>query len=206
MAITLNPATKVFSVLQSDLSFVSGTLWDFDTDVQRKAMWDLLSSEPYIWMDEAFIHNTEVTDAGVTYARTLEMINGYSITLEDTGSAYTANFVGSNNNFFDIENSILNPTPLVTIQSNNSAGLQTVVSGSGVTPGDVTDIKNAIFDEIMENSESFADQTRLIRADAAGSIRKAGDVHRVRNAADDKDRITATATAADRDVTATDGT
>lgn len=132
MAITLNPATKVFSVSQADLDFISGTLYRFDTNVQRKAMWDLLSSEDYIWMPVAFQHNTEVTVAGVTYARTLEMINGYSITLEDTGSAYSVSFEGSNTNFFDIENGILNPTPLVTVQSNNSAGLQTVISGSGL--------------------------------------------------------------------------
>ena len=43
------------------------------------------------------------------------------------------NFVGSNNNFFDIENGILNPTSLVTVESNNSAGLQTVISGSGLS-------------------------------------------------------------------------
>ena len=131
MALTLDPATKTFTVPQSDLSFVSGTLWDFDTNVQRKAMMALLASEDYIWMEDAFVHNTEVTVAGVTYARTLEMVNGFSITLENTGSAYTGNFVGSNNNFFDIENGILNPTPLVTVQSNNSAGLQTVDTGGG---------------------------------------------------------------------------
>lgn len=132
MAIMLDPATKVFTIPQSDLSFVSGTLYSFDTNVQRQAMMALLASEPYAWMEDAFVHNTEVTVAGVTYARTLEMINGYSITLENTGSAYSVNFEGSNNNFFDIENSILNPTPLVTVQSNNSAGLQTVISGSGL--------------------------------------------------------------------------
>ena len=133
MALSLNPATRVFTVLQADLTFVSGTLYSLDTNQLRKDMWDLLSSEPYIWMPPAFIHNTEVTVAGVTYARTLELINSYSITLENTGSAYTVNFVGSNNNFFDIENGILNPTSLVTVQSNNSAGLQTVISGSGLS-------------------------------------------------------------------------
>ena len=62
-----------------------------------------------------------------------------------------------------------------------------------------------IFDNIMENGESFAEQIRLIRANAAGSIRVSGAEHRVRDAADSKDRITANATETDRDVTATDG-
>jgi len=80
-----------------------------------------------------------------------------------------------------------------------------VVTGSGVTQQDKDDIETQIFDHLMENSETFAEQVRLMRAEAAGSIRKLGDVHRVRDAADTKDRIVATATATDRDVTAVDG-
>lgn len=82
----------------------------------------------------------------------------------------------------------------------------TVAVGSGVTQQDKDDIEAQIFAHLMENFETFADQTRIIRAEAAGSIRKTGDVHRIRDAADTKDRITATATEADRDVTAVDGT
>jgi len=130
MALTLDPATKVISVPQADLTFDSGTLWILDTNQFRKDVWDLLSSEAYIWMPIAFTHNTEVIVAGETYARTLEFINGYSITLENTGSAYSVSFEGSNNNAFDIENGILNPTPLVTVLSNNSAGLITSASAS----------------------------------------------------------------------------
>ena len=120
-------------------------------------------------MEVAFIHNTEVTVAGVTYARTLEMINGYSITLEDTGSAYTANFVGSNSNFFDIENSILNPTPLVTVQSNNSAGLQTVVSGSALLPGEATQLKELHTRLGLEQGNPITDTT-------AGIDSQSGDI------------------------------
>jgi hypothetical protein len=86
MAISLDPATKVFSIPQADLTFVSGTLYTLDSDQYRKDCFDLLASENYIWMDDAFIHNTEVTVAGVTYARTLEYINSYSHTFENTVS------------------------------------------------------------------------------------------------------------------------
>lgn len=123
MAITLDPATRVFSIPQADLTFVSGTLYTLDSDAYRKECFDLLASEPYIWMPAAFVHNTEVTVAGVTYARTLEYINNYSHTFENTGSAYTVRIEGSNNNIFDVENGILNPTPLVTVIATNSAGL-----------------------------------------------------------------------------------
>lgn len=206
MALTLNPATRLISIPQADLTFISGTLYTLDSNQFRKDVWDLLSSEAYIWLPPAFTHNTEVTVAGITYARTLEFINGFQIQFEDTGSAYTVRIEGSNNNIFDVENGILVPTSLVTVIPTNSAGLQTVTSGSGVTAQDKIDIRNEIMTFVMENGESFAEQIRLMRAEAAGSVRKTGNVHRFRDAADSKDRITATATADDRDVTATDGT
>ena len=86
MAISLDPATRLISVPQADLTFVSGTLYSMDTDQFRKDVMALLASEPYIWMPDAYIHNTEVTVAGTTFARTLEFINSYSIQFENTGS------------------------------------------------------------------------------------------------------------------------
>jgi hypothetical protein len=68
------------------------------------------------------------------------------------------------------------------------------------------DIINRLFLYILENGETYAETMRLIRADAAGSIVKTGDVHELRNAANTKTRITATADETGRDVTATDGT
>jgi hypothetical protein len=129
MALTLDPATRLISVPQSDLTFVSGALYELDTDQFRKDVFDLLSSENYIWMPDAFSHNGEVTVAGTTFARTLEFINSYSVQFENTGSAYSVRLVGSNNNIFDVENGILTPTPLVTVISTNSAGLITVATG-----------------------------------------------------------------------------
>lgn len=123
MALTIDPATKQFLVLQSDLSFVSGTFYTLDTDAVRTEAYQLLASENYIWMEDCYDHNAEYTILGVTYARKVEIINGYTIKLEDTGSAYTVSFVGSNNNMFDIETGILVPTALVTVVGNNSAGL-----------------------------------------------------------------------------------
>jgi len=133
--LTLDPATRVISVPQSYLTFVSGTLYTLDSDQFRKDVFDLLASENYMWMPDAFNHNTEVTVGGVTYARTIEFINSYSITFENTGSAYTIRIEGSNNNIFDIENGILNPTPLVTVISTNSAGLIAVATGGGTSSG-----------------------------------------------------------------------
>jgi hypothetical protein len=175
MALSIDPATKVISVPQADLTFVSGALYTLDSDQFRRDVMALLASENYIWMDDAFSHNTEVTVAGVTYARFIEFINGYSITFENTGAAYSVRIEGSNNNIFDVENGILNPTPLVTVISTNSAGLQTVVSGSGVTQQDKDDIENQIFSRVVESTFTFEQVLRLLGAIAAGDITQQGD-------------------------------
>ena len=156
MALTLNPATKVFTIAQADLTFVSGTLYNFDTNQFRKDAFDLLASESYIWMADAYDHNQEYTVLGVTYFRKVEWINGFSIQFEDTGSAYSVNYLGSNNNLFDIENGILIPTPLVTTIGTNSAGNQTILSGSGLDAAQDAkltsiDTRTAYHDKVINN-------------------------------------------------------
>jgi hypothetical protein len=123
MALSINPSTKLISVPQSYLTFIGGTLYVLNSNQFRKDVMAILASEEYVWMVDAFLHNTEVTVAGTTFARTLEFINGYSIQFEFTGSQYSVRIEGSNNNIFDVANGILVPTSLVTVISTNSAGL-----------------------------------------------------------------------------------
>jgi molybdopterin biosynthesis enzyme MoaB len=89
--------------------------------------------------------------------------------------------------------------------NNTSAAGVLVTGGSGVTAGDIVDIKNAIFNEIMEGAESFAEQIRLIRAEAAGTITRSGTTHQIKSADGVTDRITATADETGRTVTAVNG-
>ncbi len=63
-------------------------------------------------------HNTEVTILGTTFARVIEIINGYTLEFED--GAYTVKLVGSNNNLFDSAVLVRNQVQVV---STNSAGL-----------------------------------------------------------------------------------
>jgi len=152
MALTLDPATKIFTILQADLTFVSGALYELDTDQFRKDAMDLLASEAYIWMEDCYTHNTEVTVAGTTFARTIEWINGYSITFENL--VYSVRLVGSNNNLFDVENGILNPSGNVTVISGNSGGL---ISADQI-PGQV-------WEELAANhttTGSFGDKIRFM--------------------------------------------
>ena len=156
MALSLDPATKVISVPQGDLTLVIGTLYSMDTDEFRKNVMSLLASENYIWMPDAYTHNTEVTVAGVTYARTLEFINGYSVQFTPN-SQWSVRLEGSNNNIFDVENGILVQNQVQVIPT-NSAGLQIVSTGSGVTEQDKLDIADRVWDEDITghtNTDSF---------------------------------------------------
>jgi hypothetical protein len=118
MALSIDPATKVISVPQADLTPVSGTLYTLDTDQFRLDVLALLDDEDYIWMPTAYTHNTEVTVAGVTYARTIEFINGYSIEFED--GQYTVRLEGSNNNIFSVQDGILVQNQVQVIPTNST--------------------------------------------------------------------------------------
>jgi hypothetical protein len=132
MAITVDYQTKVISVPQADLTHVSGTLYELDTDAFRLTLADLQDDEEGMPFPTMFQHNTEVTVAGTTYARTIEIINGYSIEFED--GQYTVKLVGSNNNIFDVQNGILVQNQVQVIPTNSAGLITTTVPAVGLTP------------------------------------------------------------------------
>lgn len=132
MAFSYDYATLTITVPQADLTLITGTLYELDTNVFRLTVADEQDSERGMPFPVAIRHNTEVTVAGTTFARTIEMINGWSLTFEDLAN-YTVRLAGSNNNLFDIENGILNQNQVQVI-AQNSAGLQTVDVGGTVAP------------------------------------------------------------------------
>ena len=192
MAMSVDWPNKLITVNQSDLTFVGGTLYEMNTETQfRQPLMALADdAQGMAWL-YPLRHNTEVTVAGTTFARTIELINGYSWQLlPDT--AWSCRLSGSNNNLFDVENGILTQNSVQVI-AQNSAGLQTVTSGSGVLPQDVTDIKNAIYDEAMENGMDFRDFMMVIAAAMAGKTSGMDTANGIfRNMADDKNRISVT--------------
>ena len=118
---------------------------------------DIQDSEEGMWADTMFVHNTEVTVAGTTFARTIEIINGYSVVFE--AGVYSVRLAGSNNNIFDVESGILVQNTVQVI-AQNSAGL-IVTSAGGTVPSqqeirDAMDItstggKDAIDDKLDNN-------------------------------------------------------
>lgn len=146
MAVTINHNTKVIYVPRSFLTFVSGTLYELDVNDLRLALKDLEDDEAGITLDDTHNHFTEVTLSGVTFSRTFEIINGYQVEFED--GQYTVRCIGANHNLADVK--VPNQVSLLV---GNSAGLVTVVSGSGVTQQDKDDIVNGVWS--MDSNENF---------------------------------------------------
>jgi len=128
MAITINWLTKVITIPQADLTPLGGGRYRLDVNAFRLELKDIEDSEDGMAFEVAHRHATEATLSGVTYARQVEIINGYTVTFESTGSPYQVECVGANHNIADVKN--VNDVSLII---GNSAGLISVTSGSGLS-------------------------------------------------------------------------
>lgn len=116
MAISINWATKVIYVPQADLTPLGGSLYELNIDNFRLILKNLEDDELGMPFLRTHNHNTEVAIAGVTLARVVELINGYTVTFED--GQYAVNLVGANSNVADVTN-----VNQVSVRPQNSAGL-----------------------------------------------------------------------------------
>jgi len=132
MSVSVDWGTKVISIPQSYLTPKGGSVYEMDVDTFRLDLKSLETSEEGMIFPDTHKHNTEVVLGGITYARFIEIINGYTVTFED--GQYIVNLVGANNNILDVAN--LNQ---VSIRPSNSAGLITVATAQqGKQPLDGT--------------------------------------------------------------------
>ena len=195
MAITIAWGTKVISVPQADLiAPISGNIYTLDLEAFRLALRALEASEEGMPFDVTHNHNSPVTVGGVTLAQVVELINGYTVTFED--GMYAVDIVGGNNNIADNVN-----VNQVGVRTNNTAGL--VVSGSGVTATDKTDIRDAVWAAALEGSVTATELLRVIVAFAAGKTvitpGAPGEARVVfRDLADTRDRIDADVVGSER--------
>src|SRR3990167_8753976 len=119
MAITINWSTKVISVPKADLTLISSSpieIRELNINTFRLTLKDLeddVEGMPYLTTHN---HNTTLAVGGVTLARVVEIINGYTVTFEN--GSYAVNLVGANSNIGDVLN--LNS---VSVRAANSAGL-----------------------------------------------------------------------------------
>jgi hypothetical protein len=128
MAITIDWSTRVISVPKADMTLIQASpeIRELDLDVFRLTLKDIEDSDDGMVNPDTHKHSTETTLGGITYARVIEIINGYTVTFED--GQYAVNLVGANSNVGDVVN--LNQ---VSVRSANSAGLIVVTSGSGLS-------------------------------------------------------------------------
>jgi len=119
MAISIDWGTKVISVPKADLTLVQTTpteIREMNLNWFRLKLKDLEDSEDGMAFLDTHRHFTEVELGGITYARVIEIINGYTVTFED--GQYAVNLVGANSNVGDVVN-----VNQVSIRSANAAGL-----------------------------------------------------------------------------------
>ena len=137
MAYSIAWSSKVITIPKADTVLVSSspdvrsldvtTLWQTLIDIQ-----DGEEGIPYL----DIVKNTPpLTVAGVTLARVVEIINGYTITFENL--QYAVNIIGGNSNLADKVNK-----NQVSVNTGNSAGFVSVTSGSGLSAEQATQLAN----------------------------------------------------------------
>ena len=159
MAITVNWATKVINVPKADMTLIQASpteIRELDIDVFRLRLKELEAEIDVTNLGgmaelDTHSHNPPVTVGGVTLARVVEIINGYTVTFED--GQYAVNLVGANSNIADVTN-----VNQVSVRSGNSAGLVEVDTGSGVTEQDKLDIASLTANNVWDLSMLDHDQ------------------------------------------------
>lgn len=119
MAITIDWGARIIYVPKADMTLIQSSpveIRELDLEAFRLVLKDLEDSVEGMCYPDTHSHNTEVELAGITYARMITIINGYTVTFED--GQYCVNAVGANCNLMDVTNH-----NQVSIRANNSAGL-----------------------------------------------------------------------------------
>lgn len=142
MAISVAWGTKVINVPKADLTLIQGSpeIRELDVDWFRLELKKLEDDEDGMPFADTHRHNTEVTLSGLTYARIIEIINGYTVEFED--GQYTINCVGANHNLADVK--IVNQSSLIV---NNAAGL---ITSAGI---EATEYDNGVW---IDPTSSFS--------------------------------------------------
>ena len=119
MALTIDWNTLIINVPKADTQLVQASpteIRQLDLNAFRLELKDIEDSPEGMAYLATHSHNTAVDIGGVTLARVVSIINGYTVTFED--GQYAVNLVGANSNVGDVVN-----VNQVSIRSANSAGL-----------------------------------------------------------------------------------
>lgn len=173
MAVSIHWGNKNIFIPKADTTFVrfepvSGReVRSYDVNDFRLELKALEDDEQGITYDDTHEHTGEKTLSGVTYARFVEIINGYTIEFED--GTYAVELDGANHNISDV--SVVNQ---VQIRTFNSAGL--IVAGSGVTAPDIAAIADAVWDEAQADHLSVGSMGESLDDASSGGSLTAADI------------------------------
>jgi hypothetical protein len=167
MTLTVDHATRVVTVPQADLSFISAGLYELDTETFRNLLRDLEDDPANMALPYILLRIVPYTISGTTYAQALFITNGFSIEFED--GQYTILLKNSNNNFSDVQDGILVRNQVQVIPS-NSAGLQIVSSG------DPDDIASSVWEAADTGHADGTMGDALVQIDAL-AISYGGEIH-----------------------------
>jgi hypothetical protein len=149
MAISINWGTKVIYVPKVDLTLVSGTDYTLDVSDLWRALKDLEDGEDGIPCPDSHVNYAPIVLGGISLARVVEIINGYTITFED--DHYGVTIINGNTNIADVLN-----RNSVSVNTQNSAGLVSINdirlmihAGVGNVDVSVGDDKVYIYDDDM---------------------------------------------------------
>lgn len=178
MALSINWVTKVITVPQADLGIVSAGLYELNVETFRLALKDIEDGEEGMSFPDTHRRNAPVTLAGVTYAQTFEIINGYTVTFQSTGTPYRVRVVGGNHNIGDVQN--VNDVSLII---GNSAGLVAVNTGGSSGPS-ASGVADAVWVRGIESGLNAEQMLRIILAAVSGLTQGIGtsqEVYLARN-------------------------
>jgi hypothetical protein len=119
MAITIDWGNSIIQVPKSYMTVIQASPFEvlqLDVNQFRLDLRGLEASEDGMPFLVTHRHNTEQTLSGISYARSVEIINGYTVEFED--GQYGVTLYGANNNLLDVK--VANQ---VSLLANNSAGL-----------------------------------------------------------------------------------
>lgn len=141
MAYSVNWATKVVTIPKADTTLVSSSpdVRSLDVTTLWQNLIDIQDNEVGINFLDIVRNTTPLTVAGITLARVVEIINGYTLTFED--GPWAVNIIGGNSNVADVVNK-----NQVSVNTSNSAGA--VLSG-GADPQVVAD---AVWDRALNDN------------------------------------------------------
>jgi len=149
--VSIDWANRVIHIPKSSLSEVSSNRYTVDINNLHKWLKDIEDDDDGIVNPDTHVYYKPIVVGGTTIARSVEIINGYTVTFEN--GSYLVDVVGGNSNILDVLN-----FNNVSVRANNSAGMVevgtssnvNVVSVNGKNIESITDIAKEVWDYEIE--------------------------------------------------------